>query len=127
MTKLVKLNILFHGNIIVLTGNIVERQEALGSLKDDVEESSSKLKDSNGAKDFFLNHIRQEGSNDFVVGLVPFAEQVLAEGKGLLREHDKEQREFESVELLFSFDKVMAGLFDHFLEVILHLLVSDKL
>jgi hypothetical protein len=58
--------------------------------------------------------------------LVPFAEKILAEGERLLGEHDKEQREFESVELLFSFDKVMTGLFDHFLEIIFHLFVSDQ-
>lgn len=98
----------------------------MGCLEDDIEDALAKLKNAEGREDFLLDDVGKEGADDFVVNMVPAAEDVLGEGEGLLDEHDEEKGELEAAELVFVFDKMVTGLFDHLLEVVFHLFVADK-
>jgi hypothetical protein len=73
-----------------------------------------------------FDDVGQEGAHNFVVDLIAFGEEVLAECKGLMCEHDKEEMELEGVELFFGFDEMVSGVVDELLEVEFHFIVPDE-
>lgn len=73
-----------------------------------------------------FDDVGQEGAHNFIVDLIAFREEVLAEGKGLMCEHDKEEMELEGVELFFGFDEMVSAVVDEFLEVEFHFIVPDE-
>lgn len=54
------------------------------SLEHDIEQSSAELENSERREDFLFNDVGKERAHDFVVDVVPAAEDVLAECERLL-------------------------------------------